>query len=227
MARQFAIIPFRALKDPRLHPSDKLVLLALGAHTDTNGRCWPSVATLAELSGLRDRSVQRSVVRLTAAGYVELERRAGRATIYRVVYDSPIATPDKLSPPTPRSGGGDRGVTHNESLNGSKRSAPASVEEWPAVALALEPYLRGHRFPASAIASVRALLEPERQPHYPPALVAQSLLEMQAEGRPFKASTLATWCAHLAAEPAAPTIRLVPRGSAGEALGRLAAEGRR
>lgn len=65
------------------------------------------------------------------------------------------------------------------------------------VETALEPYLRSHRYPGAARASVRGLLNPESSPSYPEAVVVQALTEMAAEGRPFKATTLAAWCANL------------------------------
>lgn len=122
MPRQFSVTPFRALQDRRLRPSDKLALAALGGHTDTTGRCWPSIAKLMECSGLRERTVQRALKRLEEAGYLQIERREGRSTVYRVLFD----TPDNMSPVpldavTPVPSG-----THNVSSNVSKESYSAA-----------------------------------------------------------------------------------------------------
>lgn len=64
----------------------------------------------------------------------------------------------------------------------------------------LEAYLHAARFPASLLASIWALLDPERSPHFTGAIVGESLRQMQAEGDTFKASRLAKWCANLAAD---------------------------
>lgn len=201
MARQFSIIPFRALKDRRLHPSDKLVLSALGGHTDTTGRCWPAIRTLMEHSGLRERTVQRALRRLEVAGYVQMERREGRSTVYRVLFD----TGDTVSPPPLEGVTTVPGGTQNEGSNGG--NTPSTTPTLPVhVATALEPYLRSHRFPGAARQSVAMLLHPEASPSYTPDEVALALTQMAAEGRPFKATSLAAWCQNLRQGP------LPPRG---------------
>jgi hypothetical protein len=48
----------------------KSVLLALVNRTDSAGKCWPSIATLADDSGFSQRTVKRSLEALVAAGLV-------------------------------------------------------------------------------------------------------------------------------------------------------------
>lgn len=202
MARQFAILPFRALQDVSLHPSDKLVLAALGAHTDTEGRCWPSVARLMQLSGLRERTVQRAIKRLAGSGYVQVERRDGHSTKFRVLFDTrDISAPPSLEGVTPVPGG-----TQNEGSNGGNSTTPTPALPVQ-VETALEPYLRSHRFPGAARQSVAMLLHPEASPHFTAEEVALALTQMAAEGRPFKATSLASWCQHLREGPPPPRGR--------------------
>ncbi len=93
----------------RLHLSafDKLVLLSLADIADDQGRCYPSIMTLAEKCGMVDRSVRRSIERLEGIGRLRREMRSGRSTVYHITPDteSPLTqsqscqkvTPDSLS----------------------------------------------------------------------------------------------------------------------------------
>lgn len=181
MARQFAVIPFRALQDPRLQPSDKLILAALGGHTDTSGRCWPSVETIATLSGLQERSVFRSLKRLSETGYLQMEPRAGRSTKYRVLFDTPdimspltgeSPTPDIMSP-TP-----DTRVTHNEYKNEDKDEAGVP----PAVLVAGNQYFNNHQTRASRLGLLRGMLQGMTDRAVPEAVMVRALEDMVIAG---------------------------------------------
>ncbi len=76
------------------------------------------------------------------------------------------------------------------------------------VSAALEPYLRSARFPGSVTSAVAMLLNSDATPHYPAELVARSLVEMQAAGREFNASTLSSWCGRKAT--GAPSVIPLP-----------------
>lgn len=71
----------------------KAVLLALLKHVDADGRCFPSLATLATLTSQSERTVGRALNALEAAGYLTRQIRAtnkGRSsTLYQLT--------DKLS----------------------------------------------------------------------------------------------------------------------------------
>ncbi len=79
-----AIIPAAAVFDHRLSHADVRVLAALGAHADKQGRCWPAVPTLAQKIGLSERHVHRCLQTLSKCGVVEIEKRPGRSSIYRI-----------------------------------------------------------------------------------------------------------------------------------------------
>lgn len=63
----------------------KIILLALAKHTDDAGRCYPSIATLAHITGLNRSTVMRGLDQLEREGVVERARSRGRkATQYRL-----------------------------------------------------------------------------------------------------------------------------------------------
>jgi DNA-binding MarR family transcriptional regulator len=57
-----------ALKTKGLGPSDKLLLLALANYADDQMKCWPSHRTLADDTGLSQRTILTSFKRLEDAG---------------------------------------------------------------------------------------------------------------------------------------------------------------
>lgn len=63
-----------------LTPTDRLILLAYANYADHEGRgARPSVPTVAINCEVSERTVQRTLKRLTEAGYLILESRVGRA----------------------------------------------------------------------------------------------------------------------------------------------------
>lgn len=66
----------------------RYVLLALVERANTKGECWPSVATLASMTGLAEKTVRRHLHELEAAGAIERHRRSrknGNRTSDRIV----------------------------------------------------------------------------------------------------------------------------------------------
>jgi hypothetical protein len=51
------------------------VLLYLAERADEDGQCWPSVETIAEVTGWRERAVRYALDRLEQAGLIKRERR--------------------------------------------------------------------------------------------------------------------------------------------------------
>ncbi|WP_414718131.1 helix-turn-helix domain-containing protein [Stutzerimonas kunmingensis] len=95
----------------RLACSPKLVLMALADAADDTGYCWPKIKTVARKCCVSERTVQRVMKNLIAAGLLESSYRyseEGRqlSNGYRLMLDN--QGPDKLSP-APR--GIDAGVT--------------------------------------------------------------------------------------------------------------------
>lgn len=77
----------------------KLVLIVVAKH-DGDGGCWASVSTIAAETGLSERTVQRALADLHAAGVLGRDERRGRSTVYRVILDNlrTCDTPDTQSP---------------------------------------------------------------------------------------------------------------------------------
>jgi len=67
-----------------LPPAQKLVLLCLADHADEGGVCWPSIARLADRSGLARASIVRSLKALADTKHITVERGSGRLNHYRV-----------------------------------------------------------------------------------------------------------------------------------------------
>ncbi|WP_158610135.1 helix-turn-helix domain-containing protein [Micromonospora globbae] len=69
-----------------LKPTERLVLVAIVAHSNAEGHAWPSVATIAEYVGCSERTVQRALRRLVEVGRLVVRKVAGIATrVYRLV----------------------------------------------------------------------------------------------------------------------------------------------
>ena len=65
-----------------LTPALRCILLALAEHADEEGRCWPSLARLAELAEVYRRTVTRGLAELEARALLARERERGRSTRY-------------------------------------------------------------------------------------------------------------------------------------------------
>lgn len=94
---RFSIIPADAVLDKRLEPRDLQVLCIFGKHTDKRGWCRRSQVVMAKEIGCARSTVQASIDRLIAAGWLqkrpqnELHTTGVRdsAHEYRVVLDVP------------------------------------------------------------------------------------------------------------------------------------------
>ncbi|MEU4477304.1 helix-turn-helix domain-containing protein [Micromonospora sp. NPDC023966] len=76
-----------------LRPNERLVLVAIAAHTNREGQAWPSVQTIADYSGVSPRTVHRVLSRLVAVGRLVVSKVAGIASnVYRLVVDAVTPT---------------------------------------------------------------------------------------------------------------------------------------
>ena len=92
-----------------------LVLLALADQANDAGRCWPSAAHIAKRARCSDRYVRQVISELQSAGWLSIEERRGRSSMYTVttpeprftpepqLRGEPQATPEKPSPLSPSS----------------------------------------------------------------------------------------------------------------------------
>ena len=68
--------------EQKLPATEKLVLLALARHTNNgSGLCWPSTATLGDLTGLHNQTVSRAITRLRKRRLISRERRFNNSSI--------------------------------------------------------------------------------------------------------------------------------------------------
>ncbi len=94
----------------QMSAAQKAVLVSLADQANDDGVCWPSVTTLCERTCLSPRSVQRALACLIESGFVAVDQRSGRSTIYRISvsreasYSQPnprhSVTPVTVSPPS-------------------------------------------------------------------------------------------------------------------------------
>lgn len=102
--------------------ADKLLLLCVAKHETEEYGAFPSVPTLARYVNTGERAVQRTLIRLVAAGELTAQERPGRTTIYRTTAKCPPncggaplhkdrETGKKVYAPTPVVGDG--GVVHD------------------------------------------------------------------------------------------------------------------
>ncbi|MEV4481707.1 helix-turn-helix domain-containing protein [Micromonospora coxensis] len=92
-----------------LRATERLVLVAVTAHANRDGDAWPSVATIAEFTGVSVRTVQRTLAKLVHLGRLAVRQVATIATrVYRLITRHPTTTGGDNQPagvtPTPPTG---------------------------------------------------------------------------------------------------------------------------
>jgi len=73
-----------ACTDDRLRSSDRLVLMVLTGFANDDGCCWPSIETLAGLTGHKRDTVIQAVRRLESAGRITVKRQLNKPNVYRL-----------------------------------------------------------------------------------------------------------------------------------------------
>ena len=68
-----------AIEDGPASQADTMVLIALADFADKEGRCWPSMATIAKKARMSERGARNCVQRLIADGWLVIERGGGRS----------------------------------------------------------------------------------------------------------------------------------------------------
>ena len=61
-----------------------MVYVALAIHTRQDGKCWPSIGTLAGITRLSERTVRRAIRKLGQTGWLKEEFRPGTSTLYHL-----------------------------------------------------------------------------------------------------------------------------------------------
>lgn len=83
-------------------PLTKLVLIILCEYADEKNSCFPSQGYLAEMCGVSDRQIRRSLVWLEEQNLIRVQHRSGTSNRYFVSMDSDVRTPLEVEVQTPR-----------------------------------------------------------------------------------------------------------------------------
>ena len=123
-------IPESLLKCSAISPSAKLLYGQLARFAGKDGRCFPSVRTLASELGMADRQVQRLIEELCTAGFLRKDaqyRLNGSQTVNTYVFlyhaslaPAPVIRPQNARPPLPENGHRPRG---GKNVTGDKNVA--------------------------------------------------------------------------------------------------------
>lgn len=97
--RAFAIVPIRAIKDPRITPSTLRVLVAFCSYADTMGRTFVSLARIGQDIGLGKTGVSYHSVKLRKLGYLTYCKpffKGQKSTANRIVYDPSLKLEESI-----------------------------------------------------------------------------------------------------------------------------------
>lgn len=99
-ARQFAVIPLRAIHDKKLTRGDLINLMALCSYCSPNGFTFVAYSTIAKLRGCSPQYIGKSLKKIQGLGYFEMVRSGYtglRGALKRVIYDKTLTSDDQLA----------------------------------------------------------------------------------------------------------------------------------
>jgi hypothetical protein len=99
-ARQFSVVPLRAIHDKRLTRGDLINLMALCSYCSNNGFTFVAYSTIAALRGCSTQNTARGMKKIEKLGYFEMVRSGYtglRGALKRVIYDSSLTSEDQTS----------------------------------------------------------------------------------------------------------------------------------
>ena len=157
----FVIMPWAVLDDETLTAHDVLVYATIARYADvTTGVAWPSRATVAKQARCDIKTVDRSVTRLVAAGFLEKHKRStekGDESNVYVVHEI-VARQEQLETrPRKRIGGDFRGA------GGATQTVPGGATQ---TVRELDPDITREHAPSEWTPmpdSIRAMLTPPDQ----------------------------------------------------------------
>lgn len=82
MAGGFTKIDNQIIDDESITGYAKLVYLVISRFKDQQGKCWPSVSTIAKRAGISERQVRYGINLLREKGYLITEFRAGKSNLF-------------------------------------------------------------------------------------------------------------------------------------------------
>ena len=86
----FAVLPVEVFGDARLGARDLRVLGVLYAHANDEGVCWPSRRSMAELTGIDQRHIKRTLTRLQVFGWLVVLPGVGRGRLTQYCLTVPV-----------------------------------------------------------------------------------------------------------------------------------------
>src|SRR5262245_14878514 len=80
MVERFARITERIIRCRELTATDWRVLACILLHADTSGQAYPSLSTIAEMTGLKRKNIPRTIARLERFGLLTREPNGPNGT---------------------------------------------------------------------------------------------------------------------------------------------------
>lgn len=99
-ARQFSVVPLRAINDKRLTRGDLINLMALCSYCSPNGFTFVAWSTIALFRGCSAPNICRGMKKLERLGYYEQVKKGYtglRGALKRVIYDDSLTSQDQES----------------------------------------------------------------------------------------------------------------------------------
>jgi hypothetical protein len=163
MPDRFARVPLRAASAAGIGARALRVLIAIAGHAGRDGHAYPSLARIAEVTGIDRRGIPVEIAALVTAGLLLREPRAGKtgANRYTIVFTAGVTRQD-MTPDTPRH---DR-VTRQDVISDTPRHALTDRTDHRTDSALRAASVNGHRDAGSFNEFWR--IYPSRHPHSNP-----------------------------------------------------------
>lgn len=93
MTKRFARVPIAAASMRGLGEYGFRVLIALGTYSNSAGECWPSLTTIANVTGLRRQKVHEIIGKLETLRLITRSRGRGGAVTHYVIKHEEVSPP--------------------------------------------------------------------------------------------------------------------------------------
>lgn len=195
--------------DSKVPMPERFTLIALADRADEDGKCWPSVKTLASKCCTGESTIRRHLVALQASGVLTVEHRFNSSSLYTIslprLRELAAVTPSQSDTPSQSGRGSRSGTTPSQ----SERTPP--------------PNLSGPPSQSERLSISDSSVDPSVIPPAPPRRAAELALVPAASlvaPTPTAQQAVAAWVdAYTANHDAKPTVRAIKQaGSEAKAL---------